>query len=89
MTAILTHYLLFVVFQFLVVTKFKMQEKALQSKSKLIYKLAKCDFCFNFWIAVLAVLVIDAITLKMDTVDLIMPFIVMGAWLTIKSGENE
>lgn len=90
MTAILTHYFLFVSLKFLIIDKFKLQEKAtLQKASKLIYKLGKCDFCFNFWIAVLAVLFIDAITLKIDEVDLVMPFVIMGIWITLKMGENE
>lgn len=89
MTAILIHYFLFVALKFIIIDKFKIQEKALRTKTKIIYKLGKCDFCFNFWIAVLAVLFIDAICLKINYTNLIMPFVIMGIWITLKNAENE
>lgn len=89
MTAILVHYLLFVSFSFLIIEKLKLQDMAGKSKIWLIYKLAKCDFCFNFWIAVLTTLVVDAVSCRMDIIDLILPFEIMGIWLILNSVKNE
>ena len=89
MVAILTHYLVFISFLFLAKEKFMLQKLGLKSKYKFIYKLCTCDFCFSFWVGVLTVLFISIITSDFSLVDLVMPFIVSGAWLIGRDFKNE
>ncbi|AHK11382.1 hypothetical protein F132_36 [Flavobacterium sp. phage 1/32] len=89
MIAILTHYLVFVALLFIAKEKLKLQELGQKSKYKFIYKLSTCDYCFSFWIGVIAVIFISLITSDFSRVDLIMPFIISGIYLIERGLKNE
>jgi len=82
MTTIYFHFLVFISVLYLTKEKFRLQEKGASSKYKFIYKLTKCDFCFDFWNSVLTVIFINIIGgSTWDRVDLMLPFTTMGIWL--------
>jgi len=73
----------------LAVSKFNLQDRLMQSKCKLLYRLGKCDNCFGFWVAVLAVLFVNSVTWDFDRTDLLMPFAILGAHLLLNLNFKE
>lgn len=80
MAGILIQYFVFYAFLFIAVEKLKLQDRLLNSKYKLLYKVGKCDFCLGFWIACFTVLVVQS-TVNYDLTDIFTPFAIMGLWL--------
>lgn len=75
MTAVIFIFFITVALDFIIGTKLGVKDKLGQSKYKLLYKLAMCNFCFFFWVAALSTgiwyLVHDAF---------LVPFAVVGIW---------
>lgn len=85
MTTIIFHYLIFISFLFLAREKFKLQEKGANTKYKFIYKLTKCDFCFDFWAGVLTVLFVNIILgSTFSRTDIGLVFAISGLHLLIQ-----
>ena len=88
MTNVIYTYLLFVSFEFIIISKLKIQERGNKSRFKIIFDLCKCDYCFRFWVAVLTTVILNCY-IGFGWLDLLSPFATMGIWLLLNTVSDE
>lgn len=86
MEALLLIFLVSITLKRLLFEKLGIQNKLMMSKSKLLYKLGKCDFCCTFWVAVMVTALWWFLPTKLIWYY---PFGVMGIWLVVKGNKDE
>lgn len=90
MELIFYYFLVFLCVLYAVKKKWELQDKLMKTKFKLLYKIGKCDFCFDFWVSVIVVFIVNSLpSFKYNAADLVAPFAVSGLWIIFKKLTNE
>jgi hypothetical protein len=79
MITVIFIYLVMLSISFVLKEKLGLDYLLMSSKYEIVYKLGKCDFCFNFWIAVIVTIVYHFLS----EVFFLMPFAIMGFWILV------